>query len=202
MKKKSQGRVSSRCSASRNRFSVISSICVEQAVLVLGAEVLDVDHVVADDLLDLVLQLGRIRVAARPRVGGQEARDHLAVDAARRVGLRDAEHDHVALPRREDVPDAGHAHGARVGELELVVRVVAPVAEAVEAERARAPRGRHHRPGRHGDRRVAGAQDAERAPLGERADGRQLRQPAVEDELGSRAVEPDHEDASWPSSPG
>ncbi len=35
----------------------------EEAVLVVGAEVLDVDHVVADELLDLVLQLGRVRVA-------------------------------------------------------------------------------------------------------------------------------------------
>ena len=113
---------------------------VEQAILVVGAEVLDVDEIVADDLLDLVLQLRRVRVPARPRVRGQEAGDERSVDAAGRIGLGHAEHDHVALLRREDVPDARHPHGAGVGEDELVVRVVAPVAEAVEAERARAAR--------------------------------------------------------------
>ena len=66
---------------------------LEQALLFLRPEVLHVDHVAADEILDLVLELRGIGVLAGLHVGGEKARDHDAVDAAHRIGLRNAEDD-------------------------------------------------------------------------------------------------------------
>ena len=141
----------------------------QHARLVLGPEVRHVDHVLADEPLDLLLERGRVRVLAA-RVRREEARDHDPVHRRYRVGLRDAEHDDLFALRAEEIPHARHPDRARVGEAHRVVAVVLPVAEAVEAQDARAPRGGHHRPRGHRDRRVAAPQHAEAAALGEAPD--------------------------------
>ena len=109
----------------------------QEAILLPRCGSLDVDHVAADETLDLLLDLRRIGVLASLRVRSEEARNHDAVDAADRIGLRDAEDDYRPPTEGEDVPHAGHAHGAGVGEGERIVGVVAPVAEPIKAERAR-----------------------------------------------------------------
>ena len=166
---------------------------LEQRILLVGAKVVHVDHVAADELFDLRLELRRMRELARRGVGREEAGDHRAVDLRDRIGLRDADDDHRPAAVRQQVPHAGHTHGARIREGERFVRVVAPVAEAVEAERARTTRGCHHRPGRHGDRRLAAPEDAVGAPLGQRAKVGEGVEPAVEHPLRRSAVEPDDE---------
>ena len=110
----------------------------QDPVLLVGAEVGHVHHVLADDLLDLVAQLlgvGVLRVGRRR----QKAADHLAVHPARRKRLGNAQHHHVLADARQDVPDAVFLHLLGGGEGEPVVGVVLAVAEAVEAERARDP---------------------------------------------------------------
>ena len=137
MKKRSHGRVSRRCSATLEALLRHLLDLGEEAILPLGAEALDVDHVAADETLDLLLDLRRIRVLASLRIRSEEARNHDAVDAADWKGLRDAEDDYRPPTEGEDVPHAGHAHGAGVGEGQRIVGVVAPVAEPIKAERAR-----------------------------------------------------------------
>ena len=66
---------------------------LEEALLLLRAKVVHVDHVAADEIVDLALELRGIRVLAGLRVGREKARDHDAVDAAHRIGLRNAEDD-------------------------------------------------------------------------------------------------------------
>ncbi len=76
----------------------------QQPLLVVRAEVLDVDHVATNNALDLTLELGWVRVLALFRVGSEEAGHHDPVDAADGVRLGDAEHDNLAAPRREEIP--------------------------------------------------------------------------------------------------
>ncbi len=167
----------------------------QHARLVLRPEVRHVDHVLADEPLDLLLERGRIRVLTG-RVRGEEARDHDAVHRRHRIGLRDAEYDDRAALPAEEIPHPRHPDRTRVGEAHRVVAVVLAVAEAVEAEDSGAPRRGHHRPRGHRDRRVAAPQDAEAAALGEAPDVRELVEPLVEDELRRGAVEADDEGAA------
>ena len=82
--KKSHGRVSSRWRADREALLGHLVDLGEDPVAVVAAEVAHVDAVGADQRLDLAPQLGGIGVGLRARVGGQEARDQLAVDRHRR----------------------------------------------------------------------------------------------------------------------
>src|SRR4029450_8109723 len=92
----------------------------QETTLLFGAKALDVDHIAADETLDLFLDLRRIGVLASLRVRSEEARNHDAVDAADRMGLRYTEDDYRPPTEGEDVPHAGDAHGGRVGEDEAV----------------------------------------------------------------------------------
>ncbi len=165
----------------------------QDAVLLVGAVVGHVDHVVADHAPHLVLQIlgvGELRVGARR----QEAAHHLAVHRPRRERLRHAQRDDVLALAREHVPQAVDAHlvGGREGQ--PVVRVVLAVSEAVEAERARVARRHHARPRRHGDRRVARLEPPPRPALHEAGEDGQLVAHVVEDDLGRDAVQAhDHE---------
>jgi hypothetical protein len=106
---------------------------VEDALLLIGAELLHVEDVLADELLHLPLERRRVRVGAL-RVRGEEAGHHLPVHRPRGVGLGDAHQDHVLAGLRQEIPDTRLLHARRVGDHELLVGVVAAVAEAVEAE--------------------------------------------------------------------
>ena len=165
----------------------------QDAVLLVGAVVGDVDHVVADDPPHLVLQLlgvGELRVGARR----QEAAHHLAVHRPRRERLRHAQSDDVLALAPEHVPQPVDAHLVGRREGEPVVRVVLAVPEAVEPERAGILRRHHARPRRHGDRRVARLEPPPRPALHEAREHGQLVAHVVEDDLGRHAVQAhDHE---------
>ena len=136
----------------------------EEVLLVLRAKVLDVEHVLADDLLDLAPQHRRVRVL-RLRRRRQEAGDHDAVERPRRERAGHAEDDRALAVARRVVPQARLLDRRAVGDEHLVVRVVGAVAEAVDAEVARRAARHHAGPRGHGDRRDHRGQPAVQAAL-------------------------------------
>ena len=125
---------------------------LEQPGLVLRAEVLHVEHVLADDVGHLVLEARRVRVRALDR-RREEARDQRAAQRPRRVRAGDADDDRGAARPPDEIPEPRRLDGAAVGDEPPVVRVVGAVAKAVDAEVARRPARHHARPRRHRDRR-------------------------------------------------
>ena len=162
----------------------------QEVVLVVRAEVADVEEVLADRLLDLPLEHGRERVLAVDR-RGQEAADHDPVERARRVGARDAEDDRGLAGARGEVPEARLLDRRRVGDEEVVVGVVGAVAEAVDAQVAGRPARHHAGPRRDGDRRDHGGEAAVCAALHEAGEHGELVAPALEQERGLRTVQSD-----------
>src|SRR5262249_52369234 len=117
-----------------------------EPALVIGAESLDVDGIVADEPFDLAAGLGRMGVAAFRRIGGEEAAAREAVDLAGRIAWRNADDDRTFPLACHLVPEGEFADRAGADDAELVVRVIDPVAEAVNAQRARVLAGRHAHP--------------------------------------------------------
>ena len=75
----------------------------QEVLLVVGAEVLRVEEVLADDVCDLVLQRGGVRVLRLER-RREEAPHHDAVQRLRRVAARDRQHDRRSAGARDVVP--------------------------------------------------------------------------------------------------
>ena len=165
----------------------------QQVVLVVRAEVLRVEDVLADDLCDLVSKPCRIGVLALER-RREKARDHDPVERPRRIGARDGENDRRAAGARHEIPQSRLLDRRRHGDEPAVVRVVRTVPEPVDAEVTGRLRGHHAGPGRNGDRRDDRRETPVRAALHEARERRKLVSPALEDERRLGAVEPDQHD--------
>ncbi len=144
-------------------------------------------------LCDLVAERSGVRVLALER-RRQEAADHDAVQRPRRICPGDAENHRRAACARHEIPEPRLADRVAHRDEAALVRVVRAVAEAVDAEIAGRLRGHHAGPCGHGYRRDHRGQATVRAALHETGEGRQLVAPALEDEAGLGAVEPDEHD--------
>ena len=196
MKKSSHGRDVIRCSASANRRWVIVSMSARRRSLSSVRKFsTSTMYSPTTSSISRAGSLGYV-YSELVNVGCEEAGHHHAVHAAGRVGPGHAEDHHGAIVRGRDVPHARDAHGARISEAEVVVGVVAAIAEPVDPQRAGIARRGHDRPGGHGDRRVARAQDTAASALDESAQRREVVEPAIEDELRGGAIEADDEDAA------
>ena len=126
---------------------------VAEPGLVVGAEALDIDRVVAHQLADLVRELGRMSEDVLVGVGRQEAAHGEPVDPARGISRRHADDDRPLPLAGELVPDGRLGDRPRRGDPQARVGMIDPVAEAVDAERAGVLAGRQAHPGGDRDRR-------------------------------------------------
>ncbi len=164
-----------------------------EALLVVGAEVGDVDGIVtAGDLDDLGFQLGGMGELVFGGVGSEEAADADAVDLARGEVGRDADDDGLFAFAGEVVPDGHGLDGGGVGELEISVAVVSAVAKAVDAEGTGILAGGHAGPGGNGDGRDGGLEAAVGSDFHEATNVDEAR--VVEDHIGRGTVKTENTD--------
>ena len=174
--------------AGRQRVDV-----AEDAFLVLGPEVGDVEDVLPDLAAQLVLQLAGIGEVVLDR-RCEEAADPAAVDRRRGVRGGHADDHRLQAGGAGDVPHRRRLHRIGGGEGQALIGVVLPVAEPVDAERAGTAARHHARPRRNRDRRFDRAQGCANTLGAEAAQVGQQRRELVEDKLRRRAVETDDQD--------
>ena len=165
---------------------------VAQPGLVVASETLHVDRIVAHELADLFRELGRVREDILVGIRRQETAHADAVDPPRRVAGRNSDDDRSFALTREMVPDGRRRDRSRRRDFQAVVRVIGPVAEAVNAERAGVLTGRHAHPGGNGDRWDHALQASVGPGFHQPPDVRQVF--VAEEKLGSRTVEPQYQD--------
>ena len=106
-----------------------------EPVLPVGAKVFYVNRVLSHQFIDLGFERRWIGKVILDRVRGKKTANTYAVHPPRRIVRRHSDDDRLLAFARQLVPDRERFDGRRVGEGELVVRMIGTVAEPVDAER-------------------------------------------------------------------
>ena len=165
---------------------------VAEPGLVVGAEPLDVDRIMADQLADLSDSSGGC-VKTFLSVSGVR-KQPTEIPLIRRGGIarRNADDDRALPFAGELVPDGRLGDRSRGGDAQAVVGMVDAVAKAVDAERAGVLAGRHAHPGGHGDRRDDALEPPVGTDLHQAPDVGQV--VVAEEQFGGGTVESEDED--------
>src|SRR5581483_2621931 len=172
----------------------------QQVIFVVSAEVGNIYQVVAHRRLDLLhdgrgIGIGSLSVF---RGGRQEATYLNAVDRFGGIGLRYAHRNHFFACARQHIPDAVGLHRVGVRQHMLLIRMIAAIAETIEAQRAGVFTRHHGTPCGDGDGGDAAFQLAPRTMIHHALKIGQLIAPLFKNKLRWGAVQPDYQNPFSP----